>query len=62
MSKKEQYDYQNEYNKNNYARLSLVIKKEQRPELEKHYKEKGFESLNSYLKALIKKDMDEDII
>lgn len=50
---------QNDYNKNNYDRLSVVLKKGEREKIETHYKSKGFSSFNEYAKHLIYNDMGE---
>ena len=57
MDKKKTYDYRNNYNREHYARLSIQVPKEEKPKIEKHYKEKGFKSFNEYVTFLIKKDM-----
>lgn len=51
-------NYNNNYNKENYKRCSLIVKKEDFESIENHYKSKGFTSLNSYIKYLIDKDMN----
>lgn len=48
---------QNAYNKNNYDRLAVVLKKGEKEKVEKHYKSKGFSSFNAYITDLIYNDM-----
>ena len=55
----EQYKYQNEYNKEHYARLSVQVAKEDKNMLEHHWKRKGYKSFNAYVNDLIRKDMQE---
>lgn len=50
---------QNEYNKNNYDRMSVVLKKGEKEKIELHYKSKGFSTFNEYAKSLIYSDMGE---
>lgn len=50
---------QNDYNKNNYDRLGVVLKKGEREKIETHYKSKGFSSFNAYVTDLIYKDLGE---
>lgn len=40
-------------------RPSMYIDKELQPDIEKHYKEKGYKSFNEYIIALVKKDMNK---
>lgn len=55
-----QYNYQNDYNKEHYARLSVLIPKEDKDEITKHWKSKGFKSFSAYANELIRKDMNEN--
>lgn len=60
---KEKYNkikYNNKYNKENYARLSVQVSPEEKPIIENHWKNKGFKSFNSYVKDLIRRDMYEN--
>ena len=45
------------YNKENYDRLNIQVPKGQKAEIEKHWKAKGYKSLNAYANELIRKDM-----
>lgn len=51
--------YDNEYAKNNYDRCIFNLQKGEKAKLEKHWKEKGYKSLNAYINELIKKDMEK---
>lgn len=51
--------YNNKYNRENYARLSVLVQLEDREKIDAHWKEKGFKSFNSYVNDLIRKDMFE---
>ncbi|MCM1104703.1 MAG: hypothetical protein NC409_11445 [Clostridium sp.] len=55
-----QYNYQNDYNKEHYARLSVIVQKEDKDALTKHWKSKGFKSFSAYANELIRKDMNEN--
>lgn len=48
--------YDTEYAKNNYDRCIFNLPKGEKAELEKHWKSKGYKSLNTYINDLIKKD------
>ena len=52
-----QIKYNNKYNKENYDRLNIQVPKGQKAEIEKHWKAKGYKSLNAYVNELIRKDM-----
>lgn len=53
-----QYQYQNEYNKEKYDRVNITFPKGKKELIEKHWKKKGYKSLNTYINELINKDMD----
>lgn len=55
----EQFKYQNDYNKEHYARLSVQVPKEDKNIIENHWKKQGFKSFNAYINDLIRKDMQE---
>ena len=55
----EQYKYQNDYNREHYARLSVQVPKEDKDIIEFHWRKKGFKSFNAYVNDLIRKDMHE---
>lgn len=55
-----QFKYQNNYNKEHYARLSIQVGLEEKAKIDKHWKSKGYKSFNSYVNDLIRKDMNED--
>lgn len=52
--------YNNKYNRENYARMSVLVQLEDRDKIDSHWKEKGFKSFNSYVNDLIRKDMFEN--
>ena len=49
--------YKNEFNKMQYDRVSINFTKGQKEVIEKHWKQKGYRSLNAYVNDLIEKDM-----
>lgn len=51
--------YNNQYNREHYARLSIQVRLEDRAEIDEHWKKKGFKSFNAYVNDLIRKDMFE---
>lgn len=55
-----QFDRQNQWIKENMSRLSIVINKEERPNIDNHWKKKGYASFNKYVIDLIHKDMEAD--
>lgn len=57
--KEKQLARQNSYNKNNYDRLGVVVKKGEKDRITTHYKNKGFSSFNEYICNLIYTDMGE---
>lgn len=50
--------YNNAFNKEAYDRASINFPKGQKALIEKHWKSKGYKSLNSYVNDLIAKDME----
>lgn len=59
MEKFDAIKYNNKYNREHYARLSVNVRPEEKPKIEAHWKKKGFKSFNSYVNDLIRKDMYE---
>ena len=57
--KQKQLDRQNKYNKNNYDRAGVVLKKGEKDRIKAHYIKRGFSSFNEYVIALIYDDMGE---
>lgn len=55
----DQIKYNNQYNREHYARLSVQVAKEERESIDNHWKAKGYKSFNSYVNDLIRKDMNE---
>lgn len=51
--------YNNQYNKENYARLSIQIPKQDREKIDNFWRSKGYKSFNAYINDLIRKDMNE---
>lgn len=54
----DQIKYNNQYNKEHYARLSVQVPISERETLDNHWKKKGYKSFNSYVNELIKRDMN----
>ena len=52
--------YNNQYNKENYARLSILVPKAERETIDMHWKKKGYKSFNSYVTDLIRKDINNN--
>lgn len=57
MGEFNQTEYINKYMKEKYDRCIFNIPKGQKAVLEKHWKAKGYKSLNAYVNDLIQKDM-----
>lgn len=53
--------YDNQFQKDNYDRISLNVKKGERDKITNHAIKKGYESLNQYIRELIYKDMENDL-
>lgn len=60
MEKFNPIKYKNDYNREHYARLSVNVPIEEKDNINKHWKNKGFKSFNDYVKALIYKDMNSE--
>lgn len=56
MSKQDKTNYKNQYNKENYARIGLYVRKDVKAALEARKATTG-ESVNSYINRLIEEDM-----
>lgn len=55
----DQIAYNNKYNKEHYARLSVQVSLEDRPAIDAHWKSHGYKSFNAYVNELIRKDMSD---
>ena len=53
--------YDNEYAKQNYDRCIFNVQKGKKSIIEKHWKMKGYKSLNAYINDLIDKDMKQRV-
>lgn len=51
--------YKNDFNKEAYDRASINFPKGEKATIEKHWRAKGYKSLNAYINDLIQKDMEE---
>ena len=58
---KKQLDRQNDFAKNNYDRMGIVISKGVKEIIEEEYKKKGFKKFNAYVLNLISKDLGYDV-
>lgn len=56
----EQYKYQNDYNKNHYARLNVLVSKDDKNTIEEHWKKQGYKSFNAYITELIRRDLNPE--
>lgn len=52
-----QYKYNNDYTKENYARLTVLIPKGAKRAVEEHIASKGYKSTSEYFKTLLARDM-----
>lgn len=52
-----QSKYANEFAKEKYDRLNIQVPKGKKSSIEKHWREKGYKSLNAYVNDLINHDM-----
>ncbi len=52
--------YDNDYAKKNYDRIPLNVPKGQKEIIKKRSEEKGFKSVNDYIKDLIEKDINSN--
>lgn len=59
MSEFNQAKYISEYQKENYDRCIFNVPKGKKELIKRHWKSKGYESLNQYINDLIRKDMNE---
>lgn len=50
--------YKNEWAKENLERIPVSVKKGEKEKITEHYKRKGYKSMNDYINALIKQDMN----
>lgn len=57
---KQRNKYINEWQKDKYYRLTVLIPKEQKAALTDHATKKGFKTVSDYVKQLIEKDMKTD--
>lgn len=55
----DQIKYNNQYNREHYARLSVQVPLNERESIDTHWKSKGYKSFNAYVNELIRKDMNE---
>ena len=55
---KKKYDQQ--YQKENYDRIALNVKKGDKAVIAEHAKKRGFNSITDYIKHVVYKDMNED--
>ena len=51
--------YDTEYAKQTYDRYIFNVQKEKKELITKHWKAKGYKSLNTYINDLINKDMEQ---
>ena len=58
--KEKQLKRQNEYMKNNYDRIALLLPKGSREKLTKKAAAAGFKTITEYIKALIENDLKKD--
>lgn len=54
-----QIAYNNQYNREHYARLSVQVNLEDRPAIDAHWKAQGYKSFNAYVNELIRRDMSD---
>ena len=54
-----QTKYIQQFQKEKYDRCIFNVPKGQKSIIEKHWKSKGYKSLNSYINNIIKKDMEQ---
>lgn len=52
-----QIQYNNDYTRDNYARLAIFVPKASKQPILDHLTDKGYKSLNSYVQALIARDL-----
>lgn len=56
----DQFKYQNQYNKDKYDRCIFNVPKGKKEVIEKHWRKKGYKSLNAYVVDLIDNDMNSN--
>lgn len=61
MGKFNQQKYINDYMKEKYDRLIFNVPKGEKALIEKHWKAKGYKSLNAYINALVAQDMGKTL-
>lgn len=59
MTEFDQAKYIQQYQKEKYDRCIFNLPKGQKKELEKHWRSKGYKSLNAYINDLIKQDIEK---
>lgn len=52
-----QYKYNNDYTKENYARLTVLVPKGAKQAIEAHIASRGYKSTSDYFKSLLAHDM-----
>lgn len=62
MDKFNSTKYKNDFNKHAYDRLNIQVPKGHKAIIEKHWRAKGYKSLNAYVNALIEADMQQSTI
>lgn len=60
MGEFNQAKYIQQFQKENYDRCIFNVPKGQKAVIEEHWRAKGYKSLNAYVNALIKADMEEE--
>lgn len=54
-----QYEYINQYKREKYERMELLVPKGKKAAIKEHAKAKGYKSVNEYINTLINEDMKE---
>ena len=57
MNNSKKVEYNDSYNKKNYAEYKIRVPKNEKDNIEKHYKEIGYKSFNKYANDLIFNDI-----
>mgnify|MGYP002515474955 CR=1 FL=1 len=60
-SKFNKVKYDNDYIKNNYDQVRFTVKKGKKEELQKHCKEFGYKSLNSFINEAVNEKIARDL-
>lgn len=55
-------EYKNKWAKENYDRIPVSVIKGEKEKITEHYKRKGYKSMNDYINALIKQDMNGGVL